>query len=297
MKASLLIITFNQEKYIREAVVSALNQTYGNLEIIICDDASTDNTWEEIKSALKEYDGPHAVIIQRNAVNLGIVGNFNTGISLTTGELIVAQAGDDISKPERVEKLMDAWLADNCVHDLLYSNFAKFGDFQTVEETTTVPMPVGRWDDEQYGGVVLGAIAAYSKRLFQLHGGIPENARVEDTILSFRANISGGLKYVKENLLLYRIHPQSASASMQHERLMGKTEERWSEILVEAIDRQKIIEKVKPNNYAAIFKARRNVTTFKILASAKKSSRLKLILYLAYLFMTLRFRSIRMLIG
>jgi glycosyltransferase involved in cell wall biosynthesis len=291
MRASLLIITFNQEDFIREALASALNQTYSDLEIVVSDDASTDNTWSIIQSLANEYNGPHIIKLNRNPVNLGIVGNFNVAVGLVSGSLIVAQAGDDISRPERVAKIMDAWLADNCVHDLLYSNFTKFGEGQNKDSEITTPAPVGRWNDKQHGGVVMGAIAAYSTRLFRLYGNVPARARAEDTILSFRASISGGLKYINEDLLLYRVHPGSTSFSIRSDRIKGKINARWSGFLVEAIDRYEMIRAVYPYHLVARFKARRAMVGFRILASVEDMSRLKLLFCMLYFLLTLRLKS------
>jgi glycosyltransferase involved in cell wall biosynthesis len=291
MRASLLIITFNQEDFIREALASALNQIYGDLEIIVSDDASTDDTWSIIKSLANKYTGPHIVKLNRNPVNLGIVGNFNIAVGLASGSLIVAQAGDDISRPDRVAKMMDAWLADNCVHDLLYSNFTKFRDGQNKDSEITTPAPLGRWNDKRHGGVVMGAIAAYSRRLFQLYGNVPASARAEDTILSFRANISGGIKYVNEDLLLYRIHPGSASFSIRSDRIKGKINARWNGFLVEAIDRYEMIKTVHPYHLIARCKARRAIVGLRILASVEDISRLKFSFFALYFLLTLRLKS------
>jgi cellulose synthase/poly-beta-1,6-N-acetylglucosamine synthase-like glycosyltransferase len=69
---SILLIAYNQEKQIADAVRSALAQTYTPLEIIISDDASSDATFTTIEAAIAGYRGPHKVIARRNAANQGI---------------------------------------------------------------------------------------------------------------------------------------------------------------------------------------------------------------------------------
>jgi glycosyltransferase involved in cell wall biosynthesis len=66
---SILLIAYNQEKQITDAVRSALAQTYAPLEIIISDDASSDATFAAIEAAITGYNGPHKVIARRNAAN------------------------------------------------------------------------------------------------------------------------------------------------------------------------------------------------------------------------------------
>jgi len=68
------LFAYNQGKYIRQAVEGALAQTYENLEIIISDDASPDKTFEIMQELVRDYSGPHKIILNRNERNLGIVG-------------------------------------------------------------------------------------------------------------------------------------------------------------------------------------------------------------------------------
>ena len=71
---SLVIQAYKQEKYIRQTLKGAFDQTYPNLEIIVCDDASPDHTWEIIEEEVRNYKGPHKIILHKNAENLGIAG-------------------------------------------------------------------------------------------------------------------------------------------------------------------------------------------------------------------------------
>ena len=63
---SYCLITYNQEKYIKEAVLSALSQTYHPLEIIISDDCSTDNTFDIVRETINNYLGGHNIILNLN---------------------------------------------------------------------------------------------------------------------------------------------------------------------------------------------------------------------------------------
>lgn len=109
--ASIILVSYNQEKFIIDALKSATSQTYKNLEIIASDDASTDRTYELISSFKSQYNGPHKLIINQNTSNLGVGGNYAKATSLTRGELIFVAGGDDISLPHRVETVMNFWLS------------------------------------------------------------------------------------------------------------------------------------------------------------------------------------------
>ncbi len=95
---SVIMPTYNGEKYIAETLESILNQTYTNLEIIIVDDCSTDKTVEVIKS----YNDTR-IKLYINKTNLGIGDNSNKALSLATGEFIMMQDHDDISSHYRAE--------------------------------------------------------------------------------------------------------------------------------------------------------------------------------------------------
>ncbi|MGI5924580.1 MAG: glycosyltransferase family 2 protein [Lentisphaeria bacterium] len=105
---SFLMITYNQEKYIADALNSALAQDYPDLEIVISDDCSKDRTFEIATDIAKNYHGPHKIILNRNEPNLGIGGNFYKAYTLSSGEWLFMAAGDDISLPERCRVVAEA---------------------------------------------------------------------------------------------------------------------------------------------------------------------------------------------
>ena len=86
MKTSVALCTFNGEKFLQEQLSSILSQSVSVNEIVVCDDGSTDQTFE----ILKNYQGkfPKLFRIYRNQKNLGYVLNFEKAMSLCTGEII-----------------------------------------------------------------------------------------------------------------------------------------------------------------------------------------------------------------
>ena len=98
-KVSVIIPVFNRENLIQRSIYSVLNQTYKNLETIIVDDASTDNTGNKIKEIKDER-----IKYFRNQVNLGPSKCRNLGIELAAGELIAFQDSDDEWHLDKLEK-------------------------------------------------------------------------------------------------------------------------------------------------------------------------------------------------
>ena len=200
------LFAYNQERYIREAVEAALAQDYPNLEIIISDDCSNDGTFDVIDSVVSKYACNHRVSYFRNSENLGIVGSVNKVFSCAVGELVVMAAGDDLSLPSRVSDLVDAWLASGKTADCVYSNCTVIDACGRIIGTRELSREAGKSlrDAASEGVLVLGAVAAWTRRLWLAWGGIDEYGISEDSFLSIRAKIDGGLICVHKNLVNYR---------------------------------------------------------------------------------------------
>ena len=106
---TLTLIAYNQENYVREAIESALAQTFSPLEIILSDDCSPDQTFAIMQEMVESYRGPHRVHARREPVNVGTVQHLINVSRAAQGELVVIAAGDDLSYPDRVTALYEAW--------------------------------------------------------------------------------------------------------------------------------------------------------------------------------------------
>lgn len=100
---SIIITTYNGEKYLFEQLTSIINQTYKNIEIIICDDASTDNTLDIINSFVENHN---KVSFYVNEKNIGVNKNFENGFLKANGDFIAIADQDDIWLPEKIETQM-----------------------------------------------------------------------------------------------------------------------------------------------------------------------------------------------
>lgn len=94
---SVIMITYNHAKYIREAIESILTQTYQNFELVIVDDGSTDRTSQIISRFADQR------IIKLKQRNNGPSSALNEGIKKSHGEYIALMSGDDLSLPTRLE--------------------------------------------------------------------------------------------------------------------------------------------------------------------------------------------------
>lgn len=101
---SIVMATYNGERYLKEQLDSILNQSVQNFELIICDDCSTDRTLD----ILNEYsERDKRISIFPNNINIGVKRNFERGISLSNCDLIAFSDQDDIWRHDHIELLMN----------------------------------------------------------------------------------------------------------------------------------------------------------------------------------------------
>lgn len=100
-KVSIITATFNSERFIEQTIISVLNQTYTNWELIIVDDASTDSTL----SIINIFSSKHTNIrVFVNETNQGAAITRNKGTEEARGDFIAFLDGDDLWKPTKLEK-------------------------------------------------------------------------------------------------------------------------------------------------------------------------------------------------
>lgn len=98
---SIVMCTYNGEKFLIEQIDSIINQTYPIYELIIQDDHSIDNTWDILKSYQQRY---HFVKIFQNKRSIGVNENFFSAIKRATGDYIALSDQDDIWEPYKIER-------------------------------------------------------------------------------------------------------------------------------------------------------------------------------------------------
>lgn len=101
-KISIIMGIYNCGSTLSEAIDSILAQTYDNWELILCDDGSSDNTYEIAELYKKQY--PEKIVLLKNDKNLGLNYTLNRCLEAAKGEYIARMDGDDVSLPERLEK-------------------------------------------------------------------------------------------------------------------------------------------------------------------------------------------------
>lgn len=199
-KVSVLMPTYNVEKYIAEAIESILNQTFTDFELIILDDGSTDGSADIAKSFTD-----NRIVYHHNDVNLGLANNLNIGLRMARGKYIARMDGDDISLPERFQTQIDFLEAHPDI-DLCSCGLQMFGTEDTVWVRESNPEAVKI--TMMFYSPVLHATSVWCRESFEKHNlYYDQNAfPAEDYELWSRAVFHCKLVNIPQVLYRYRIH-------------------------------------------------------------------------------------------
>lgn len=211
---SVALTTYNGEKYLEQQIDSILNQDFDDIELIVSDDASTDQTW----ALLNEYaKRDNRVKIYRNEKNIGFKANFEKVIKLTSGDYVALCDQDDIWLPSHISTLLsnignkmiacgNARLVDTNGIDIGYSlSFQESLDYvpdNDLDKAYTVMY---------FRSPFQGASMLIDKRFFNIALPIPEGIAYHDAWFSELACFYGGINYTDEILALYRRHDKNVT--------------------------------------------------------------------------------------
>lgn len=220
-RITLAVLAYNQSGFIDAAVRSALDQDCEPVEILLSDDASTDDSFERMSALARGYQGPHHVVVRRNSHNLGIGAHYNELVRAARGSLIITMAGDDISASDRVTRVTSAWDDSHGRLDLIASHLHDMTQDGHVCGVLRVD-DLSQWrsasDWARKRPYVVGAAHAFTKRLFDRFGPLDERLTYEDQIITFRALLGGGAVTLDRPLVRYRRGGVSARAPSPQER-------------------------------------------------------------------------------
>jgi len=281
-KVSVIMPAYNAARTLREAVGSILNQTFPDIELIVCDDASTDVTSSVLQSITDER-----LRVIHNEVNLGSGLSRDKAIDISTGEMLAFADADDAWEPERLEVLLDATVASK--------NTMVFDD---ILECFDTPSGMKPWQplrgSKAFGGdgkavidVPIDQFICQERLMMQplVPSGFLKKGQVRHSALSFAqdtefflALMSKGmaLRFVPRPMYRYRITPGSATAQRCREAMMlqvlkealGKFHHMPS---VQAALRKKIKKASRNEQYMSFFRSLKEKKIHEGLLMAMKS--------------------------
>jgi glycosyltransferase involved in cell wall biosynthesis len=220
---SVIIPTYNRSEIVLRAIDNVFQQTYRNLELIIVDDGSTDDT----QSKLRKYGDRIRLITQSNA---GPAVARNRGAKAARGEIIAFQDSDDLWKSTKLERqvalLTEYKLAPCCLCNTLMSvvdgkKWTSFGD-----SLIDLQHPEGLWlnvsDVLATRFVLFNQAVAIRRKVFDKVGGFREDLRyLEDYDLPLRLSLEGPWAFIREPLVIYgECTPASFSQTAMRDQLI-----------------------------------------------------------------------------
>lgn len=191
--ASVVLLTYNQEAFVKEALQSLLDQDYEDLEIVVSDDGSKDGTWRVLTEMAEQYKGPKRLVLHQNASNVGLTANYEAAFALTRGDVVFSAAGDDISVRDRCSACVALWLASGCVPDLIGTDAfdmdvdGKVLGIKCMDELKG--MTLEQWASKR--PYQFGASHMLTRRLLALNR-LGQNVPAEDQCFVVRAILMGG---------------------------------------------------------------------------------------------------------
>ena len=223
LSVSAVLLSYNCEQFISEALWSVLDQEYHPLEILISDDASEDETVNVIEEELAQYEGPHNIRLNRRAHNSGSKSaHLNAIFPNLAGDVVVLFDGDDISSSGRVTRLVEAF-RDREETRAVYSAMSIIDRFGKPLRPSPVPHPAQDADAAVWFAKVdsyaAGGTLAIHRSVIDSFSYLDPEIN-EDIVLPFRASLLGAVEFVDEPLVTVRRHAGSFTANVDRYRSM-----------------------------------------------------------------------------
>lgn len=223
---TIILLCYNQERFVAEAVQGVLSQTYRPLEIIIFDDCSPDRTAETIERVLAAQPTRSDVRFIRNGENLHSNMVVRIGLEMAKGEFIFVSHGDDIMFPQMVEEMATIWLQEDV--SLITAN-AHFIDAnsQPLNRSHRDPNQPAHDTFESLArdgtnACCFGPTIGFERAVYEKFGWVPRYLRAYDIMYPFYAYLLKGAKFINTPLLNYRLHGHNTSASLRLERASAR---------------------------------------------------------------------------
>lgn len=214
-KVSVILTTYNREYFFSESIESILEQNYENLEIIISDDGSTDNTFNIACEYARE--NPNIKVVQ-NAHAHGSAGNRNNGLDHASGDLIMLLDDDDLLFKEAISQMVSTYLSFSKQYGIIIANCTRSDDGflsgKGVNESREISFQevlCGKLDGE--------FITLFEKKLLGKRRFNENLQRGNMGLLWLRLHKQTSCFYLHKPLKFYRIHAESLTQNLKYKPL------------------------------------------------------------------------------
>jgi glycosyltransferase involved in cell wall biosynthesis len=216
---SVCMIAYNQEAFIEESLVSALEQDYDRLQVVVADDASRDNTARIIESVAQRYGDRLKPLLSQ--VNVGITKNSNRALQACQGELIAFQPGDDVLLPGKVQAQVRWFQEDErralCGHDVEVFESATGRTLHLHSQATRMREGAGPDLLLRHGSPYVATSVMMRRSAIPSYGFDERIPRVSDYKLWIDCVKNGGVfGFLPDVLARYRIHAGGVTKAASH---------------------------------------------------------------------------------
>jgi glycosyltransferase involved in cell wall biosynthesis len=202
--------TYNGEKFLHQQIGSVLSQTWSNLELIIVDDVSSDNTVQVLEEYSRKDSRVKYIV---NEKNLGYNKNFEKAILLASGDHIAPCDQDDIWAASKIETMMNNWLQGSL---FVYSLSGSFNDDDFKNRTDAPNVFYSAIDDVHklvFNSPVHGHACMFKKELTPVCLPFPADI-FYDWWISMHAASTGIIGCVPQTLTWHRVHEKNSSRTL-----------------------------------------------------------------------------------
>lgn len=220
-KVSVLMGAYNCADTIRESIQSIINQTFTDWEFIICDDNSTDNTYEILKEISQNES---RIVLIKNDKNRGLSYSLNHCLKFAKGMYCARMDGDDLCDPTRFEKQVE-FLDVNAEYGFVSTRMTRFDEKGTYQ----IPEPMDSYSptkkDFVKGSPFCHAPVMIRKEAYEAVNGyrdIPHTLGVEDYDLWFRLYAEGYKGYILQEPLYHMFDGRDAAKRRTFKRRLNE---------------------------------------------------------------------------
>jgi glycosyltransferase involved in cell wall biosynthesis len=225
---SVICLCYNHADYVTESLDSVLNQEYKNIEIIIIDDCSTDNSVPVIDEWLQKYP---SILFIKNKTNLGNTKSFNKALEIAKGAYIIDFATDDILMPNCITQQIEKFSTSHFKNlGIVYGNATLIdekGNFieHYFKVSDNGKLLSKRKSGDEYLRIITGGdeamctvSAMVKKEVYEKLGGYDERLAYEDLDFWIRASRTYSFDFIDEILIQKRVLPNSLGTNFHRKK-------------------------------------------------------------------------------
>lgn len=222
---SVLIPAYNHERYIEECIRSIIGQTYKDIELIVIDDGSTDDTFAKLLKLKPECEKRFTRVVFKTQKNSGTRVTSNRLLHMAQGRYVFGIASDDVAKTQAIE-ILCMFLAKNPDYVLAVGDneiidenskqisYKTFGDELHINVSDNKHPNFGNYTDLLKGNYIPNGYLYLRQTLLDA-GGFDETILLEDWYMHLQLSKVGKYKYIPEILYSYRRHSHNTISSSE----------------------------------------------------------------------------------